>query len=39
MQNCGMAPPFVSWAEALNTQMVDEDLCLGLHQILGKKLD
>ena len=27
MQNCGMAPPFVGWAEALSTQMVGEDLC------------
>ena len=28
MQNCGMPPPpFVSWAEALSTQRVGEDVC------------
>ena len=27
MQNCGMAPHFVSWAEALSAQMVGEYLC------------
>ena len=28
MQNCGMPPPpFESWAEALSTQMVSENLC------------
>ena len=26
MQNCGM-PPLVSWAEALSTQRVGEDVC------------
>ena len=27
MQNCGMAPPVVTWAEGLSTQTVGEDLC------------
>ena len=27
MQNCSMAPPFVSWAEALSTKRVGEGLC------------
>ena len=26
MQNCEM-PPFVNWAEAWSTQMVDKDVC------------
>ena len=43
MQNCGMPPPpFVSWAEALSTQMVDEDLCfwpaVNFGQIMGLNL-
>ena len=26
MQNCGIVPPFVTWAEGLSTQAVGEDL-------------
>ena len=37
MQNCGMAPHFVTWAEGLSTEAVSEDLFFGLHLILGKK--
>ena len=33
MQNCGMAPPFVTWAEGLSTETVGEDL------FFGQKLD
>ena len=29
MQNCGMAPPFGTWAEGLRTQTVREDRCFG----------
>ena len=29
MQNCDMAPPFVTWAEGLNTETVGEDLFFG----------
>ena len=28
MQNCGMAPPFVAWAEGLSTEAVGENLFL-----------
>ena len=37
MQNCGMAPHFVTWAEGLSTEAVGEDLFFGLHLILGQK--
>ena len=37
MQNCGMAPHFVTWAEGLSTEAVGEDLFFGLHLILGRK--
>ena len=39
MQNCGMAYPFVTWAEGLSTETVGEDLFFGLHLILGRKTD
>ena len=38
MQNCGMAPPFVSWAEALSTQRVGEDLCFWPAPNFGQKI-
>ena len=43
MQNCGMPPPpFVSWAEALSTQRVGEDVCVrpvpNFGQIMGLNL-
>ena len=32
-----MAPLFVTWVEGLSTKTVGEDLCFGLHVILGQK--
>ena len=38
MQNYGMAPSFVSWAEALSTQRVGEDLCFWPAPNFGPKI-
>ena len=36
MRNCGMASPFVTWAEGLSTKTVGEDLFFGLHLFWAK---
>ena len=38
MKNCGMASRFVSWAEALSTQMVGEDVCFLPAPNFGQKI-
>ena len=38
MQNCGMPPPFVSWAEALSTQPVGKDVCFWPAPNFGEKI-
>ena len=38
MKNCGMASRFVSWAEALSTQMVGEDVCFWPAPNFGQKI-
>ena len=38
MQNCGMAPPFVTWAEALSTQKVREGLWVWPPSNFGQKV-
>ena len=37
MQNYGMPPPFVTWAEDLSTQTVGEDLCFWPFPNFGPK--
>ena len=37
MQNCGMAPHFVTWAEGLSTHTVGEDLCFWPSPNFGPK--
>ena len=38
MQNGGMAPPFVSWAEVLSSKRVGEDLCFWPAPNFGQKI-
>ena len=37
MQNCGMAPPVVTWAEGLSAQTVGEALCFWSSPDFGPK--